>query len=94
MTLIHPFVIVKSMKDRHPPIYYKIRSFVRGAFWGGLALGAFLTIVHMTADKRPPCDITIVSPRHWVSDTPVDVSKCVAPDYMVLHQDGTWDWVG
>ena len=78
----------------HPPIYYKVRSFVRGVFWGGIALGLFLFLVHATADNRPSCDITVVSPTHWVANSPVDVTKCVAPDYMVLHQDGTWEWVG
>lgn len=79
---------------KHPPIYYTVRTAVRTLFWGGLALGAFVTVVEALDDDRPPCDITIVSPTRWeANDAPVNVSECVAPAYVVLNQDGTWDWV-
>lgn len=81
---------------KHPPIYYTTRSLVRTVVWGGLAFGLLLGIVSHYGDKRPMCDIRIVSasPALWESDTPVDVTTCVAPQYMVLNQDGSWQWVG
>jgi len=79
----------------HPPIYYTTRKVVRTVVWGGLGLGLLVGLVKLTSDDRPSCDVTIISPQEWRSNgtAPVDVSKCVAPAYMVLHQDGTWDWV-
>ena len=83
------------MKKKHPPIYYTTRSIVRFAVWGGLFALFLIFVVRIGQDNRPPCDIRIASasPPRWVSDTPVDVSKCVAPQYMVLHNDGSWSWV-
>lgn len=79
---------------KHTPIYYTIRTAVRTLFWGGLALGAFALVVEATDDDRPLCDVTIVSPTQWeAKGAPVDVSSCVAPAYMVLHENGTWNWV-
>lgn len=85
------------MKKTHPPVYYTIRTAVRTLVWGGLAFGLLAGTVSLLADDTPSCDITIVSasPALWApnSDTPVDVSECVAPAYMILNQDGSWDWV-
>lgn len=85
------------MKEKHPPIYYTTRSVVRTVVWGGLALGLLLGVVSHFSDKRPLCDIRIesASPPRWVSTsaTPVDVTKCIAPAYMVLNPDGSWRWV-
>lgn len=80
---------------KHPPIYYTTRKAVRTIVWGGLALGLTLGIVSHFGDDTPLCDIRIVSasPPLWESDAPVDVTKCVAPQYMVLNQDGSWQWV-
>lgn len=81
---------------KHPPVYYTVRSLVRRVVWGGLAFGLVLGAVSYFGDDTPLCDIRIVSasPPLWESDTPVDVRECVAPQYMVLNQDGSWHWVG
>jgi hypothetical protein len=79
---------------KHPPVYYTIRTAVRTLVWGGLALGTLAIAIEATDDDRPTCDIRIVSPTRWEANSPsVDVSKCVAPAYMVLNQGGTWEWV-
>lgn len=83
------------LMKKHPPIYYTIRTAVRTLVWGGLAVGAFVLAIEATDDDRPACDITITAPAKWESNgSPVNVSECVAPAYMVLSQDGTWKWVG
>lgn len=85
------------MKANHPPVYYDIRTAVRFAFWSSLAIGLVITLTSHLGDHRPSCDIQVVSasPPMWESrdGAPIDVSKCVAPAYMVLNQDGSWQWV-
>lgn len=76
---------------KHAPIYYTTRTAVRTLFWGGLALGALLTIGKATNDDTPVCQINIYPNRWEAKGAPVNVSECVAPYYwMVLNQDGTW----
>ena len=78
----------------HPPVYYTIRTVVRTIVWGGLGLVTLGIVVESLDDDRPSCDVTIVSPTRWEANSPsVDVSKCVAPAYMILNQGGTWEWV-
>lgn len=51
-------------------------------------------LLEVTVDDRPACDIRITEFGRWESNNePVDTTKCVAPPYMVLHRNGTWDWV-
>jgi hypothetical protein len=81
---------------KHTPIYYTIRSAVRVTVWGGITFGLLLGLVSHYGDKTPSCPVRIVSasPALWESDTPIDVRECIAPAYMVLNQDGSWQWVG
>lgn len=79
----------------HPPIYYTIRTIVRATFWSLLALGTLYSLTTLLVDNRESCDITIRTGGTWVANNePVNVTKCVAPQYMILHQNGTWEWEG
>lgn len=80
------------------PTYRFTRGTVRVLFWGALAV---LTgwLFSLALDDRPLCPVRIVSPTQWEwtdTDTPLTpqaLAECVAPAYMVLHPDGTWDWI-
>jgi len=87
----------------HSPTYYRIRSVVRvlaRLVPIAIALGALAIALVLTADNRPSCPVTIVSPSRWewtdstMAISPLDLTECVAPAYMVLHPDGTWSWIG
>lgn len=75
------------------PTYRAVRAVVRLIFWGAL-LALIGWLISLTVDDRPSCPIRIVSPSQWEwTDTPTDLSECVAPEYMVLHPDFTWEWI-
>lgn len=87
------------MKKKHPPIYYKIRSAVRFAFWGSLAAGTLIGAMRLTEDKRPECDVKLNFDFTWNSEDfaslneGLTLDQCRQPDDVVLHMDGTWDWI-
>lgn len=79
-------------------IYLSVRTVVRFIFWGAL-LVLIGWLISLTVDNRPSCPIRIVSPTQWEwtdTDTPLTpqaLTECVAPAYVVLHPDGSWNWV-
>lgn len=78
----------------HPPIYYTIRTIVRGVFWGTLAFLSLWLIVESTDDDRPYCDVAINFDFTWEwQSEPTDLSSCRHPELTILNPDGTWDWV-
>lgn len=79
------------MNRHHPPIYYKVRTVVRVAFWGSIAFAAFAGLMELTDDDRPPCVADVHIDFTW--DGPAqDLSLCRHPDGMVLEFDRTWRW--
>jgi len=86
----------------HSPTYYRIRSVARvlaRLVPIAIALWALVLALSLTADNRPSCPVNIISPNRWEwTDTtkpltPQALTECVAPAYMVLHPDGSWEWV-
>jgi len=86
----------------HSPTYYRIRSVARvlaRLVPIAIALWALALALSLTADNRPECPVTIVSPSRWewtnktMNVSPQALTECVAPAYMVLNPDGTWEWV-
>ena len=80
------------------PLYYRIRSIVRFAFWGGLIMIALFGITRLADILDPhndnPCPIVLNANFTWENDGQmfVDITKCDAPSNATLHQDGTWEW--
>lgn len=79
------------MKRHHPPIYYKVRTAVRVAFWGSLVLAAYAGLWELTDDDRPFCRGDVRIDFTW-DGPPQDLSLCRHPDGIVLEGDGTWRW--
>lgn len=83
---------------QHPDYYYKIRTFVRFTFWGGIAggllLGAGILGDKLADDPRPECDVTVNVDFTWVNNgtTMIDLPNCEHPNGIVLELDGTWRW--
>lgn len=79
------------------PAYIAVRTVVRCLFWVATAV-LVGWLISFTMDDRPPCPIRIVSPTEWewteeAKLSPIELTECVAPQYMVLHPDFSWDWV-
>ena len=77
----------------HPPIYYKIRTVVRFAFWG--SVGAGLTACaswFAQLDDKPACPITLNSDFTYESHGSFDRSSCDAGRNVVLVDSTRWEW--
>jgi len=79
------------MRRQHPPIYYKVRTIVRCAFWGSVATAALIGAIELTDDDRPSCVADVHFDFSWSGPTQ-DLSLCRHPDGIVLEEGGTWRW--
>jgi hypothetical protein len=83
----------------HTPIYYKVRSVVRFAFWASLFSGTVLVgkwlVDTAYGDHRPACPIDIKHDFTWSrldGTTAFTLTDCRPPQNVVLYNDGTWGW--
>ena len=80
-------------RKSHPPIYYKIRTVVRCAFWGSVGAGAILTAswISQIGDK-PECPITLNSDFTYTTLEAFDPATCWAGDHVELLDKYRWGW--
>lgn len=83
----------------HTPIYYKVRSAVRFAFWASLFGGTVLVgkwlVDTAYGDQRPACPVDIKPDFTWAksgADINFALAECRPPQNIVLYNDGTWGW--
>lgn len=83
----------------HTPIYYKVRSVVRFAFWASLFGGTVLIgkwlVDTAYSDQRPACPVDIKPDFTWAksgADINFALAECRPPRNIVLYNDGTWGW--
>jgi hypothetical protein len=85
------------MNNQRSPIYYTVRTFVRVTVWGVVtALGVTLAVLLISGSKessKPVCDISVKPDFTWAwNGVAVPLTDCLAPEDVVIHVDGSWDW--
>jgi hypothetical protein len=63
-----------------------------GLMWAALTFFGVLTLTHLTTNNLPVCDITVHPNFTYTAGTGAQTANCAAPDHMLLHPDGTWEW--
>ncbi len=82
----------------HSPMYYKVRSVVRFAFWSAVGLGVFSLLNFVLNgvsedNSKPVCDVTLDRDFTWSwNGTAIHLTTCDSPQDVVLNVDGTWRW--
>ena len=81
--------------------YYAVRTCVRFAFWSSIAAGFAIAVIKVSEiGDKPSCSASLNVDFTWNPKNPnikagdVNLSECSHPDYVVLLNTGTWDWVG
>lgn len=77
----------------HPPIYYKIRTFVRVAFWSSVVIGltTFASWFSQLGDK-PECPVILNSDFTYQKLADFDPTECTAGYNVTLLEDFRWIW--
>lgn len=79
-------------RKSHPPVYYHIRSLVRGVFWTGVFAGAVFGISAVVNNDKPECPVTLNFDFTYTVDEPYDPASCREPINVILKDDGRWEW--
>lgn len=76
--------------------YYQIRTLVRVAFWGAVALLAGAGCGRLAEAISPaddnPCAVNVNRDFTWTTYAPLNIDLCDHPEGIMLFDDGHWEW--
>ena len=82
---------------KHGKGYYKTRTVVRFIFWGTVGslaiIGCSTVADKLNGTDKAVCNVSLNEDFSWQwNGNAVPLTDCLAPEDVILNENGTWDW--